>query len=165
MERIGIDLAFGLPETDEGYHGVLVITEFLSKYPFAVPIKSKLAAEIAEHLFNFISLFGPPELMLSDRGKEFINQLVDELLNQIGIEHVVTSSYHPRTDGLTEKYNQTLLRALRKHADDNPTTWPKWLPYCLMAYRDTIHSSTGYTPYELMFGRKMNKFINYNIAD
>jgi hypothetical protein len=165
MERIGIDLAFGLPETDEGYHGVLVITEYLSKYPFAVPIKSKLAAEIAEHLFNFISLFGPPELMLSDRGKEFINQLVDELLNQIGIEHVVTSSYHPRTDGLTEKYNQTLLRALRKHADDNPTTWPKWLPYCLMAYRDTIHSSTGYTPYELMFGRKMNKFINYNIAD
>jgi len=52
FDRIGIDLILGLPETKEGYKGILVITEYLSKYPYAVPIKSKTAEEIAENLFH-----------------------------------------------------------------------------------------------------------------
>ena len=62
FDRIGIDLVLGLPETKEGYKGILVITEYLSKYPYAVPIKSKTAVEIAENLFQYISLFGPPKI-------------------------------------------------------------------------------------------------------
>ena len=161
MERIGIDLAFGLPMTEEGYHGVLVIIEYLSKYPYAVPIKSKTAEEISGHIFIFISMFGPPEEMMHDQGKEFVNNTVEELIKSVGTENLITSSYNPRTDGLCEKENQTLFRMIRKHADKNPTEWHKWLPYCLMAIRDTVHSTTGFTPYELLFGRPMNKFINY----
>jgi hypothetical protein len=113
----------------------------------------------------FISMFGPPEEMMHDQGKEFVNSICNELVRNIGTENLVTSSYHPRTNGLCEKENQTLLRALRKHADKNPLEWHKWLPYCLMAYRDTVHSTTGFTPYELLFGRPMNKFVNYIIDE
>ena len=162
FDRIAIDLVLGLPETEEGFNGIMVITEYLTKYPYAIPIKSKTADEISSHLMQYISLFGPPHELLSDQGKEFVNNLVNKLLAEVGTEHIITSSYHPRTDGLCERYNQTLIRAIRKHADDNNKLWHKWLPYCLMAYRDTIHSSTGYTPYELLFGRSMNKFIEYN---
>lgn len=70
FDRIGIVLLFGLLTTSEGYKGILVITEYLSKFPFAVPIKSKSAEEVANYLWNYIVIFGPPGEMLSDHGKE-----------------------------------------------------------------------------------------------
>ena len=57
LDRIGIDLVFGLPKTEKGFVGVMVITEYLTKYPYAVPIKSKSAVEIGSELFKFIALF------------------------------------------------------------------------------------------------------------
>ena len=77
FERIGIDLVFGLPETEDGYTGILVIVEYLSKFPYAVPIRSKTAEEIAERLFEYISIFGPPEEILSDQGRKFVNKIVE----------------------------------------------------------------------------------------
>ena len=68
FDRVGIDLVLGLPETDEGYKGIMVITEYLSKYPYAVAIKSKTVEEIAKNLFDYICLFGPPKILLSDQG-------------------------------------------------------------------------------------------------
>jgi hypothetical protein len=56
----GMDLIFGLPVTDEGYTGNIVITEYETKFPYAVPIKTKSSTEIAEKLFEYVSLFGPP---------------------------------------------------------------------------------------------------------
>ncbi len=88
FERVGIDLVLGLPaDNPEQFNGILVITEYFSKYPYAVPIRSKEAVEIATHLFQYISLFGPPKVLLSDQGKEFVNAVVDKLLQQVGTEH------------------------------------------------------------------------------
>jgi hypothetical protein len=161
FDRIGIDCVFGLPKTYDNYCGILVITEYLSKYPYAVPIKSKEASEIAEHLFQYISLFGPPKELLSDQGKEFLNKKIDALLARTGVERTTTSAYNPRTNGLTERFNQTLVGALRKHSENNPTDWPQWLPYILMAYRSRFHPSIRCTPFELLFGRKMNHFEDW----
>ena len=160
FDRVGIDCVFGFPETIEGYKGILVITEYLTKYPYAVPIKSKTAHEIATHLLQYISLFGPPKTILSDQGTEFVNQVVDELLKTSGVEHKVTSAYHPQTNGLTERFNQTLVQSIKKHTESDPSTWDKWLPYVLFAYRTKVHASTGLTPFELMFGRQPTPFIS-----
>jgi hypothetical protein len=161
FDLIGIDLVFGLPETNEGYHGIMVVTEYLSKYPYAVPIKSKSAEEISSQLFKYISMFGPPKCMLSDQGNEFNNKLVKSLLETAGTEHKVTSAYNPRTNGQTERFNQTLINSLRKHCEANPNDWHLWLPYILLAYRSRVHTSTGFTPFEIVFGRKMNTFDDY----
>ena len=83
------------------------------------------------------------------------------LINWAGAEHRVTSAYNPRTNGLTERFNQTLIESLRKHSETNPHDWPKWLPFVLMAYRTRVHSKTQFSPFELMFGRKMNKFEDW----
>jgi RNase H-like domain found in reverse transcriptase/Reverse transcriptase (RNA-dependent DNA polymerase)/Ty3 transposon capsid-like protein/Integrase zinc binding domain/Chromo (CHRromatin Organisation MOdifier) domain/gag-polyprotein putative aspartyl protease len=162
FDRVGIDLVFGLPETAEGYIGVLVIVEYLTKFPYVVPVKSKSAKEIASHLFLFISLFGPPKEILSDQGREFVNSIVDELSKINGIERRVTSSYNPRTNGLTERFNQTLITSLRKHAEKEPEKWNHWIPYVLLAYRSRTQSSTGYSPFELLFGREMNSFESWS---
>ncbi len=68
FDLIGIDLIFGLPETKEGYIGIMVITEYLTKFPYAKPIRSKTMEEIAAVLLEFFSLFGPPKSILSDQG-------------------------------------------------------------------------------------------------
>lgn len=113
FDRIGIDCVFGFPMDDEGNIGALVITEYLSKYPMVFPLKSKTAEEIAKHLWSYIALFAPPKEILSDQGKEFVNQVIDSLLKQTGVERRLTSPYHPRTNGLTERFNRTLHFALR----------------------------------------------------
>ena len=83
---------FGLPETKEGYKGLLVITEYLTKYPYVAAIKSKTAEEIAEKLWNYIAIFGAPKIILSDQGNEFNNQLVNKLISAVGAEHKITSA-------------------------------------------------------------------------
>ena len=162
FDRIGIDLVLGLPVTEDGYLGLLVITEYLTKFPYVVPIRTKEATEIATRLFEYFSIFGPPRVMQSDQGPEFLNKVVKELTTMVGVEHVVTSAYNPQTNGLTERFNKTFCEALRKHAEADPITWTKWLPYILLAYRTRIHSVTKYSPFQLMFGRSMNTFGNWN---
>ena len=158
FDRIGIDIVLGLPV-------ILVITDYLSKYPYAVPIKSKESWEIEFKLWTFITLFCPPKAILSDQGRVFCNQVVDQLLKLTGIERKVTSVYNPRTNGQTERFNKTLVESLRKHSEANPELWLKWIPYVLLAYRSRVHTSTAYSPYELLFGKKMNKFEDWQVKN
>ena len=69
------------------------------------------------------------------------------------IEPIRTSPYHPQTDGLVERFNSTLKSMLKKIAKDDPTEWDSWLPYLLFAYREVPNESTGFSPFELLFGR------------
>ena len=116
----------------------MVLTEYLTKYPYAEPLFSKEAGEVADELFKYISLFRPPKEILSDQGTEFCNKVVDKLSKRCGIEHVTTAAYHPRTNGLTERFNKTLVLALSKHAADDPKQWHKWIPFTLLAYRTKV---------------------------
>jgi hypothetical protein len=162
FDLIGIDLVFGLLETSDGYIGVIVITEYLTNFPYVKPIKSKRAEEIAAILWEYISIFGPPKSILSDQGNEFNNQRMGMITKNIGVEHRVTSAYNPRTNEQTQRFNQTIVTALRKHAELNNKLWVAWIPYVLLAYRTRVHSSTKFTPFELMFGRAMNIFENWS---
>lgn len=161
FHRIGMDLVTGLPLTERGNAGVLVIVEYLSKFPMVFPIKSKTAVEISRHLFSFISLFGPPREIISDQGPEFVNSVVKQLSNNLGIERRVTSPYHPRTDGLVERTNQTLIRALEIHANSHAEDWDLYLDFICLAYRTRVNSVTGHTPFELLFGRVASIFDNF----
>ena len=161
FDRIGLDLVLGFPQTESGYTGILVIIEYLSKYPYAVPIRTKSAHEIARKLFTYITLFGPPKTILTDQGKEFCNKIFDSLSTMAGVEHTITSPYQPRTNGLVENFNKTIVNAIKKHTEKDKSQWDKWIPYVLMAYRSRIHSITKFSPFELMFGRKMNHFENW----
>ena len=158
FDIISIDLSFGFEVTENGFIGILVIMEYLSKYPYIIPIKSKSAEEIAHHLFIYISMFGAPKKLLSDQGKEFINEIIKNLTLRVGAEHRITSPYNPSTDGMVEKHMDTFANALRKCIKENKQEWIQWIPFLAMAYRSRIHSTTNKTPFEIVFGRKMNMF-------
>ena len=101
------------------------------------------------------------KVLLSDQGGEFCNKLIDELLNLIGTEHRVTSSYHPECNGRTERLNQTLIRSLRKHCEDDAQQWDKYLSFISFAYNTRINSVTKFTPYTGVFGILCNNFDDY----
>jgi hypothetical protein len=99
FDMVGADLVFGLPETEEGYVGIIVLTDAFTKFPYAKPIKSKSAIEIAEKLRKYICLFGPLKILLTDFGKEINIELLDTMLSNIGVEHKSTTSFNPRSNG------------------------------------------------------------------
>lgn len=159
-DLVTMDTQWGLPESGDGYKGVLVLIDHLSKFPFVYPLKSKEAGEIAGRLWDFISVFGPPKSLLSDNGTEFINSLVDELCVLHGVDRLVTAPYKPQTNGLVERFNGTLATGLRTLAMDNPSDWPRYLASFLWFYRTREHSTTGVAPYTLAFAREANTFCD-----
>ena len=80
----------------------------------------------------------------------------------VGIEHKVTSPYYPRTNGQTEKTNGTLIEALRKSIGTDALNWPKYLGWIVMSYNSRQHSTTGFSPFELLVGKRMNNFENFS---
>jgi transposase InsO family protein len=142
FDRICVDLQFGLAESLDGFTGLCVIVEYLSKNISIFPIKSKQAVEIASCLWRYISKYGPPKSILHDQGKEFMNDVVTKMLERTGIERRTTQAYNPRTDGLCERANQTVAEILRKCVEANPRYWPEWIPFVELAYNTRLNSTT-----------------------
>lgn len=157
FDRVQLDLIFGLPVTEEGYCRILVIVEALSKYPVAFPIKTKSAIEVSGLLWYYICVFGPMKSILTDCGKEFTNKIIKQMLSNVGVESKTTAAYNPRCNGMSEKFGDTLVNSIRKHCA-NRTDWAKWVDYVLLAYRTKVNCVTKVTPFEVMFGRKMQSF-------
>ena len=156
MDRIGIDHVGPLPRTPEGNEYLLVVTDYFSKWAEAYPVPNVSAAVTADVLVTqFITRFGTPFVIHTDQGSAFESELFQNMTKLFEIEKTRTTPYHPRSDGLTEKFNGTLQRMLKAFVDSSRTDWQDHLPYLLMAYRSTIHESTGYTPNRLMLGREL----------
>lgn len=161
-DKIAMDLSFGLPEVD-GYVGILNICEYLSGFIYTVPIKSKTGIEIYDHIWTYICHYGPPKIILTDQGNEFNNELVNYLLQKIQVHHQLTSAYNPRVDGKVERYNYLVIESLRKCMDQEPdkSKWLQFLSFVTLAFNSKVHSRTNFTPYELVFGRKINTFESW----
>ena len=92
-------------------------------------------------------------MIISDQGREFVNKVKAELLQLSGTEHRVTSAYHPQSNGLTERFNQTLQTALIKVVNDTQNDWDEHLSAVLFAYRTAQQKATKMSPFEVMFCR------------
>ena len=111
------------------------------------------APAVAEQLMELFSRHGVPKEILTDQGTNFTSQLLQELYKMLGVKPVRTPPYQPQTDGLVERFNQTLKQMLRKMIDEEGWDWDKLLPYILFAYREVPQSSTGFSPFEMVYGR------------
>ena len=96
---------------------------------------------------------GIPKEILTHQGSNFTSQLLAEVYRLLHVKALRTSPYHPQTDGLIERFNKTLKEMLRKSAVEDGKDWDRLVPYVLFAYREVPHESTGFSPFELMYGR------------
>ena len=108
--QIGVDLVGPLQVTSSGNQYIVVAVDYFSKWPEAKAIPSKEAIHVADFLNSLFLRHGFPEVLISDQGREFCNAICNELLTKTGVKHRITSAYHPQTNGLTERFNQTLKK-------------------------------------------------------
>ena len=100
-----------------------------------------------------LSKFGLPDILHSDQGRNFESTLLKQTLDAFGIQNTRTTAYHPQWDGMGKQFNRSLLQLLRVYMD-NEADWERYLPLILPAYHTFVHSSTGISPFMLMFGRQ-----------
>ena len=121
----------------------------------ACPLPNTTALAVADAFFQHIVYrFGMPSVIHSDQGREFENNLMQELCLLCGAHKTQTTPYHPASDGLVERFNRTLLMMLAMFTGENWDDWDDLLPAGMMAYRLSVHESTGFSPYRLMFGEE-----------
>ncbi|TRY76177.1 hypothetical protein TCAL_14746 [Tigriopus californicus] len=100
-----------------------------------------------------LTVYGVPEEVVTDQGVQFMSGEFANFLKSSGIKHCPTSPFHPASDGLTERYNRTLMNALRCFTEEKPENWTEYIQSCVFAYRSSKQQSTGYSPFELLKAR------------
>ena len=153
FSRVAMDIVGPLDRSKVGNKYILVLCDYATRYPEALPLKNIDAETTSEAVAEVFTRFGIPKEVLTDQGSNFTSELLGEVFKLLGISHLKTSPYHPQTDGLVERFNGTLKTMLRKFVQEYPKEWDKLLPYLLFAYREVPQESTGFSPFELLFGR------------
>ena len=150
-EMVAVDV-LKVPTSIKGNQYLLVVQDYFSKWPFAFPMQDQKAETIVQILRdNIFTVTGPPQKLHSDQGRNFESHIMADLCKAFGVKKSRTTPYHPMGDGLVERMNRSLLTLLRTYVEGE-SLWEEHLQLLLFIYRTTRHSSTGFSPYEILFG-------------
>ncbi|XP_021371318.1 uncharacterized protein LOC110461908 [Mizuhopecten yessoensis] len=156
FQRVAIDIAGPLdPVTERGNRYILTIVDYAMRYPEAVPLKSIETERVAEALVDVYSRVGIPQEVLTVKGSQFTSDLMREVSRLLSIRQLTTTPYHPMCNGLVERFNGTLKQMLRRMCSERPRDWDKYINALLFAYREVTQESLGFSPFELLYGRKV----------
>ena len=156
MEKVTIDVLGPLPVSHRSNRHILVITDCFTKWTEAIAMPDQEAATIATTFVNnFITRYGVPLLLLSDGSTNFDSKLFREVCKFLQIEKVKTSVMRPQANGVTERFNRTLATMLTMYCTQDQKDWDLYLPQVMMAYRSSVHSSTGQSPNKMVYGREI----------
>ncbi|PIK41188.1 hypothetical protein BSL78_21960 [Apostichopus japonicus] len=154
FQRVAVDLVGPIkPATERGHRYILVLVDYATRYPEAVPMKTIEAESVAEELLGIYSRLGFPKEVLTDQGSQFVSGVMKEVSRLLSIRRLTTTPYHAMCNGLVEKFNGTLKAMLKKMCDERPKDWDRYIDPLLFAYRETPQESTGFSPFELLYGR------------
>lgn len=133
---------------------VLVVTDHFTRLAQAFPCRDQSAKQVARQLWDrYFCISGFPERIHSDQGPSFESQLISELLKVAGVRKSHTTPYHPMGNGSVERFNRTLGNMIRALPPEAKQNWPKQLQTLTFKYNCTVHETTGYAPFYLMYGR------------
>ena len=154
FDRVAMDFIGPLPRTPRGARYLLVIMDYATRYPEAVPLRTLQSSGVARALMRFFAHVGLPREIITDRGSPFTSALMRRVCQALKIGQIFASVQHPQTDGLVERMNQTVKLMLRRLAHDHPGNWDLYVDPLLFALRETPQASTGFAPFELVYGRR-----------
>ena len=134
---------------------ILVLTDHFTRYAQAYVTKNQKAETVAKCLWeNFFCVYGFPRAILTDQGPSFEGKLMADLCKLAKIDKRRTTPYHPQCNGQVERFNQTLLSMLSCLEQEDKYRWKEHISTLVHAYNCTKNDATGFSPYQLMFGRQ-----------
>ena len=157
FDKIAIDLVTDCETSTSGNKHILTIIDHLTGWPEAFPIPNKSADTIVTNLINqYLLVHMCTRFILSDNGMEFKNNLMDQVLQQLGIDRIFSAPYHPQSNGKLEVFHKYLKPMLKKLCEKDPANWDKYLNQVLTSYRITPNLATAESPFFLVYGRDPN---------
>ncbi|KAA0061889.1 DNA/RNA polymerases superfamily protein [Cucumis melo var. makuwa] len=163
-EHITMDFLFGLPRTSSGHDGIWVIVDRLTKTTRFIPIKMTSTLDQLARLYvdKIVSQYGVPVSIVSDRDPRFTSKFWPSLQKAMGTGLKFSTSFHPQTDGQSERTIQTLEDMLRACVLQLKGSWDTHLPLMEFAYNNNYQSSIGMAPYEALYGRPCRTPVCWN---
>src|SRR6266511_4504594 len=150
----GIDIVGPLTETSCENKYIVVAIDYFIKYPEARALANANARNIVNFLYeDIICRHECSRKIISDKGTHFNNQVIENLLKRFKIRHNLLTSYHPKTNGLVERFNKILCESLAK-LNKERENWDEYILLTLFAYRTKINKSTQFIPFYLTYGRE-----------
>lgn len=154
-QRIYTDLMGPYPRSKKGNTHLLIVLDQFTKFVLLHPIRTANAASINNFLESSVfHVFGIPEVVFSDNGAQYISREFEKLLNNYGIVHTKCAIYSPQANA-SERVNRSILSAIRVEIGEDHRDWDKQISSIGAALRNSIHDSTRFTPFYLMFGHHM----------
>ena len=153
FRHVYVDLVGHLPPS-EGHTYLLTAVDRFSRWPEAFPLRSTDAATVAQ-AFNlgWVSRFGIPEVIISDRGPQFVSSLWDEMAKTLGTSLHRTSAYHPQSNGMVERLHRQLKASLTARLKD--AAWIRQLPWVLLGVRAAVKEDLSCSPAEMLYGHQL----------
>ena len=127
--------------------------DHVSRYPEAVPLKNIDTETVAEAMVDMFSRVGVPQEVLHDLGTQFVSEVMKEVSWLLSIKELTSTPYHPICNGLVERFNGTMKQMLKRLCTEEPRDWDRYINALLFAYREVPQESTGFSPFELLYGR------------
>lgn len=155
FEKCCLDIVGPLPETQTGNKYILTFQDELSKFLVAIPISRQDAETVAREFVRQIILrMGTPRKLLTDQGSNFLSEVFKNTCKLLRIQKLQTTAFHPESNGSLERSHRVLKEYLRHYIKEDESNWEDWIPYAVHVYNTSTHTSTGYTPFQLVYGFK-----------
>lgn len=135
---------------------ILTLQDELSRFSLAIALSATDSQTVAQAFVEcFVCAYGIPKSILTDCGTNFLSDVFKSMCKLLDIKKAKTTPWHPQGNAFLEHSHKTLKTYLRSFVDKD-SDWDILLCYATFCYNTTVHTSTNFTPYELVFGRKPN---------
>ncbi|XP_055944323.1 uncharacterized protein LOC129975294 [Argiope bruennichi] len=154
FQVVNVDLIGPIdPPSAKGHKYILCLVDQHTRWGEAIPLTSLNAKATCEALLSIFSRTGIPNVIASDNGTNFTAELTKEFEKRIGSSPRFSTPGYPQSNGLVERFNRTLKNMLHNVVREEGRGWHLQIPYVLWAYREIPHSTTGVSPFQLLYGR------------